>query len=307
MVMTNAALGANVRVTLRDARGRFVRRIRARNAFTTAYAKMLAQAMAGALAGALPITHVALGAAGVLIDACDTIAGWSGAPILDVASYRQGAASIRLSATSATLSTGHAKDLDLATGFSVDDKIEVWVKVTGRAFLNTAGECLHLETSAGNYFAVTWADVESANGGPLVEAAWTRVTLLKSAFRVTGAPSWASITWLTLTAPATGGTVTCAWDGILLVPATLPADALQTSLQNETSKVALAALVDNGDGTLTATAYWAATQVVGVHRLLGLYGNDGATLAAIVAPPAPVVKSSLLTLTVEWTVTVTGV
>ncbi len=81
---------------------------------------------------------------------------------------------------------------------------------------------------------------------------------------------------------------------------------MRTALQNEVSRIALATLEDLGAGRARARAFWNTSQAVGTHRLLGLYGNGGATLMAIVALPTPLTKTNLLSLTVEWTVITTG-
>jgi len=299
-----------VRATLADAMGRVVDEVTAENAFLSQYAAYFAKALAGNLGAiTLPISHLAVAPAGVTIETFEAIAGWTGTPTLDTSSYRQGLASFSRAATASTQAvlTSPTVALDLATGFSTADAIEIAVKVDLRGRLDTAQEAIRLQTSTGNYYAATWALLESYLGQSLVDGTWTLIKVPKAAFTATGAPSWASITQLRFTAAANaGGTVTCWFDDARLVPVTLPVGASETALQNEISKIAVVSLTDLGGGQVRAKAFWSTSQIVGTHRLLGLYGNGGATLMAIVALPGPLSKTNLLSLTVEWTVTTSG-
>lgn len=300
----------NVRAILADARGAVVEEMAAHNAFLSQYAAFFAKALASNLGAiTLPITHLAVAAGGKTIETFESIAGWTGTPTLDTASYRQGLASFRRAATASTQAVlaSPTVALDLATGFGTDDLIELAVKVDIRARLDTAQEAIRLQTSTGNYFAVTWALLETYLGQSLIDNTWTLVAVPKGAFAVTGAPSWASITELRFTSAANAnGTLTCWFDDVRLVPLVLPSGSAETALQNEISKIPVVTLEDLGAGQVRAKAFWNTSQIVGTHRLFGLYGNGGATLAAIVALPAPLTKTNLLSLTVEWTVTTAG-
>lgn len=301
----------NVTVTLADSSGTVVEKTRVHNAFTDAYAAFIAKAFASNLGTInLALSHISLGAAGKTISSLDSISGWSGTPTLETASYREGFGAIKKAATASTAATvtSPAVTLDLATGFSpTTDFIELQIKVDVRARVNSAGEALRFTTSDGNYYTLTWGGIETANGSVLYDNTWTRVTIPMTAFVATGAPSWATITSYGLTTAANAnGTLTATFDDLRLVPATLNVTPAATAVQNEVSKVSLAQLSDLGSGQARARAFWNTSEVVGTHRLIGLYGNGGATLAALVAPSPLIAKTSLLSLTVEWTITTTG-
>ena len=300
---------ANVRLTARDGTGRVVDERHVRNAFLHQYAHLLALPLAGGTPS-LPLTHVSLGAAGRTIDALDSITGWTNSPILDQTRFAQGTASLRRSATASASVTmaGPAVSLDLATGFSpATDLIEFWVLVDLRARLDPAAEVVRFVTSPGNHFALTWASAEQYLGGAILDNTWTRVTVPMAAFTATGTPSWASITGVSLGVAANAnGTVTVNWDDLRLVPATVLDDATRTVVQNEVSRLPFAARENLGSGRVRVRAFWNSGQAVGTFRLLGLHGNAGATLAALVAVSPPLVKTNLLTLTVEWTVILEG-
>jgi hypothetical protein len=203
--------------------------------------------------------------------------------------------------------TSGALTLDL-TGAGVADYIEWWVKVNSRAYLDLTTEALRLTTTAGSaYYAVTWAEVETALGAALVDGTWTRVTIAKGAFTATGVPSWASIVavTLTLTANATAS-LTASWDDIALRPASYAVTAATTAVATEAVKIPVGSVIDNADGTVTATGYFATLAAVGTYRQLGIYANGGATLAGIVALDPPVSKTAWQSMTVAWTVGLRG-
>ena len=300
---------ANVTVTVRDEAGRIVDERRLRNAFTDAYAHLLASALAGTV-GSLPLTHVSLGAAGQTISTLESIAGWANSPVLDTTRFTQGTASLRRAAVASTSQTisSPALSLDLATGFSpATDLIEWWVLLDVRARLDPTAEAVRLVTSPGHHFALTWATAEQYVGAAILDNTWTRITVPMAAFTATGTPSWASITGLALTAAANAnGTITVNWDDLRLVPASVLDDASRTAVQNEIIRLPFITREDLGAGRVRLRVFWNSAQAVGTFRLLGLHGNGGATLAAITALTPPLVKTNLLTLTVEWTVTIAG-
>lgn len=306
--MSNAVARANVTVTLRDADGTEEER-RFANVFCDTYGVVIAHHLAGtAGATTLALTHVSLGRAGVAIHACDSIAGWSGTPVLDTASFREGTGSISRTVTDTNLvqMTSGAIAVDLS-GAGDQDYIEFWLSVNTRSYLDLTAECIRLTTSGGNYYAATWNDVEEALGASLVDGTWTRVSIQKSAFTATGAPSWASIASCTLSLKANGvASLTAHWDGIGMVPLDYTVTAQTTAVGSEAVKVPVGPMVDNGDGSVTITTYLGSLQAVGTFRHIGLYGNGGATLAGIVAADPPISKTSLQSLTIEWVPSVRG-
>lgn len=302
-------LDANVVVTLRDPDGT-EHRYRAHNSGSDAYGILVAKAMA-ANPGltTLPVTHCSIGRGGQVISAFDSIAGWSGTPVLDVASFVEGTGSISRSVVNTVpvpMQSG-VLALDL-TGGGDTDSIEWWTKVSSRSFLDLTTECFRLSTTAGvDYFSVTWAQLETALGAAFIDGTWTRVTIPKTTFTETGTPLWSSITSITPTITANGvDALTCWWDDVRRVPLSWAVTPQTTVVESEAIKVPVGTIVDNADGTLTVTTYFGSAQAVGTYRLLGLYGNGGATLAAIVALDTPLTKSRLQSATVAWTVSVKG-
>ena len=310
MELSNCLLSAapttgRVSIVLRDRRGRTVSRLLAPNAFCHAYAANFAKLLANVASPiGLALSHISLGDSGVTVEACEDATGWTGAPVLDTTSFRQGSASFSRAVAASTSAQliSPAKLLDLSSATHV----ELWLKVDIRARLSAATECLRLQTSAGNYYAVNWDAIETVRGSAFVDGQWTRVVIPTTAFVAIGAPAWSSITavYFTVTANA-NGTLAAGWDGVIAV-APIDSSSTATAVPNEVSKLALASLEDLGSGQVRAKAFWNSSQAVGTHRVIGLYGNAGATLAAIVELPAVLEKSSLLTLTVEWTVTTSG-
>lgn len=302
----NAIGSANVTLTLATPAGRVVERRRASNATLDAYMASLTPVFAGALGAFDPrLSHVSVGAAGVTIERCESVTGWSGSPTLDPASFREGLASFRrtVGAGTAAVMTGPGVALDLARAGA----IEVSVRVDVRARLDLASEALRLTTGPGHHRAITWATIEMYHGGALVDNAWTRVLLPKDVFSATGSPLWASVTSLTWTVTANLlGPLTAWLDDVRLVPAILEVSPATTSVDNEVARRPVASLASLGGGVVRASAFWTTGQIVGVHRLFGLYGNAGAALAAVVALPAPLHKTNLLTLTAEWDVSIVG-
>lgn len=299
------ALAGSVTVTLRDRDGRIVARRRLPNTVRDAFAHNLAPLLAG-LASPVPLTlsHIGLGASGVTVERCEDVAGWTGTPVLDTTTFREGAASFRrnVAASGSALMASPARTLDL-TGAT---HVELWLRVDVRARLAPATPCLRLVTSGGNLFAINWDTIEQLRGGALVDGQWTRVTPAVAAFAATGSPSWANITGVEFgVAASAAGAVTAWWDGVL---ALTPIDASATAsvVPNETTRLALSALESLGSGRTRARVSWSTRAAVGVHRVAGLYANSGATLAAIVELRPPIEKSDLLSLTVEWTVTTAG-
>lgn len=304
-ILSGAKTTGHVSAVLRDEHGRVVRRLWAPNSFCHAYANNFAKLLAGAASPiTLTLSHISLGDSGVTVETCEAVAGWTGTPVLDTSSFRQGAASFsrQVAASTSAQLISPAKSLDL----SAATHVELWLKVDIRARLSAATECLRLQTSTGNYYAVNWDAIETTRGSALVDGQWTRVVVPVTAFTTTGAPSWSSITavYFTVTANANGA-VAAGWDGVTAI-GPIDSSSTATAVPNEVSKLALASLEDLGSGQARAKAFWNSSQAVGAHRVLGLYGDAGATLAAIVELPAVLEKLSLLTLTVEWTVTTSG-
>lgn len=302
---------ANVVVTLADEHGAVQEVREVHNSFTNVYAAFLAQAMAATLGiVTLPLSHVSVGAAGKTIETFEAIAGWTGVPVLDAVIFRQGAASFSRAITASTSVTllSPAVVLDLATGFTpASDSIEVQLLLDIRARLDPTAEALRFTTSGGNYFTMTWATLETYFGSALLDNTWAVVKVPMAGFTIVGVPNWSTITSYQVTFAANvNGTLTAHVDDLRLVPATILVDPTQTVLPNQISVLPQATLTDLGSGQVRVRAFWNTSQVVGVIRALGLYGNGGATLAAIVSVAPPLVKTNLLSLTVEWTVTSVG-
>lgn len=290
---------------LRDERGTLVHRSQHSNVFTDAFAAGFAPALAGAAAPfPLTLSHIALSAGGIFVERCEDVTGWTGSPVLDTATFREGLASFRRSVAASTSAAmvSPARTLDLAAATHID----LWLRVDFRGRLDAATECLRLTTSAGNHYAINWAAVEQHRGAALVDGTWARVTIPVSGFAVTGAPSWANITSITLSVAANAnGALLAHWDGITgVVP--VAAVATATTLPHEVSRLPLLVLENLGAGQVRARTTWNTEQAVGVCRALGLFGDSGGRLAAIIALVPPLEKSSLLTLMVEWTVTTQG-
>lgn len=301
---------ANVVVTMTDADGRVEER-RSHNSFLNQYASFFAQAMAGTLGiVTLPLSHASVGAAGLTIETFESVVGWTGTPVLDSAIFRQGSASFSraVTASSAASILSPTVALNLSAGFApTTDSIEIQLLLDVRARLDATGEVLRFTTSVGNYYTMTWATLETYYGSALLDNTWTVVKVPMAGFTVVGAPSWATITSYIVGVTAnTNGTLTAHFDDLKLVPASILVDPTQTSVPNQISVIPLASSVDLGGGQVRVKAFWNTSQVVGIVRVLGLYGNGGATLAALVALSPPLVKTNLLSLTVEWTVTSLG-
>lgn len=286
---------------LRDGHGRIVRRCA--NTSTDAYVAGFAPLMAGLPAGhPLALTHIGIGASGIWVERCESVTGWTGAPVLDTTTFREGSASFRREVTAGAAASLVSPALSL--NLSAATHIEAWLRVNTRARLAAGSECLRLTTSVGNHLAITWGDIETLRGSALVDGTWTRVVIPVAAFTATGSPSWGSITSVTLTVTATAdGPLTAHWDGILAL-APVDVSPAATAVPNETSRLPFSHRENLAGGRVRVRVSWGTRQVVGTQRVLGLYAD--AILAAIVRLEPPLEKSSLLSLTVEWTVTMAG-
>ncbi len=242
-----------------------------------------------------------------IADSVLVVGGWSGSPTLDSTVFRQGTASFSktVSPSSSVSLTGPA--MSPAKDLSAQAYIEVLVRVDSRAKLDLTGECVRLTTSTGNYYAAHWADVETYLGTPIPDGAWVRADIPLAAFTATGSPSWASITRLSLSATATGaGTLSVWWDAVLGVPSSLGVTPAIAAVPNEVLKVPIGTLSEPSTGKARSAATLTSTQAVGTLRALGLYGNGGTTLAAVVEISPPLEKTSLLSLDIEWDASVVG-
>ena len=296
-----------VTFTLADYSGRVVERRTVHNATIDAYMQRISPILAGAFpVGFVPtLTHFGVGDAGVMICPFETVASWTGTPVLDTTSFRQGAASftrVTAAGTEARMVSPALGPLNLSTAGSV----EVSVKVNIRSRLNATTEVLRFTTSVGNRYALTWAQLE-VYAGTLVDNTWTRALIPKSAFTETGTPSWASIDTMDWVLTANANGILTGWiDDLRIVPTSWAVTPATAAIDNEIAKGVLTSVVDLGGGVTRVQVFWTTSQIVGTHRLFGLYGNAGAELAAVVALDTPLYKSNLLTLTVEWDVAIIG-
>ncbi len=308
MIESRPRVRGHVRCLLRDATGRLVDVVEADNAFTNAYAAKWAKVLAGTNGEDLSLTHIALGAAGAQIDTCESATGWGSAPVVDATTFREGTASLKGVAAASTVETyAHPDLLGVAIDASaVGTSIELQLRSLAHVALDTAVSELRIYTSATDYYRMTLAAIEAYRGAAFADATWTLVRLPAEAFEAgAGAPAWAHVTGYGVVVAATAsGTATLNWDDVRVFPASVGAIATATVLPNERSRRALISLEDLGSGQVRGRAFWPTTQAVGTYYVLGLFGNGGATLAAIV--PLSIAKLSTLSLTVEWTVTALG-
>lgn len=308
MVVNAESARARGTVTLTLARpdGTVVERRVQPNATLNAYMAPTTRVFYGAFTTFSPVlTHMSVGDAGVTVETFETATGWSGTPVLDTSSFREGTGSLRrqVSAGTSQRMTSPAKTLDLSAAGS----IEVSVKVDVRSRLDTTSEALRFTTSTNNYATITWAQIETYNAGALVDNSWTRVLVPKAAFTEAGTFDWDTITSIDWVAAANLNGILTTWmDDLRLVPTTWSTTPVSATVENEINKRALDDLDDLGTGVVRAQAFWTTSQIVGTHRLFGLYGNSGANLAAVVALDTPLYKSNLLTLTVEWDLSIIG-
>lgn len=118
-----------------------------------------------------------------------TLSGGAATHTADTATYKEGTASLSITATAASSTTVDTKSL--AGGplnFSAVDQFKIWVRYDGA---NVLALKYRLLTSAGNYFERTFsfAGLGLFQGGDFVEDVASRTT----DFTSTGSPNWASI------------------------------------------------------------------------------------------------------------------
>ncbi|MBA3875565.1 MAG: hypothetical protein C0498_01290 [Anaerolinea sp.] len=297
----------------RDPSGRISRRFSLRNAFTDAYADILAQALAAYAnpVPSVPVSHIGLGTGGATISDCESATGWAAAPTLDAATYTTGTASLKASQGASTTGTYANPTLIAAYDASASGtSIEVAMRLAARGTFDLAASRLRIYTggSTANYYEVSFAGIETAVGSTFQDGTWKVAARIPiTSFTAIGSPSWAQVTGAGFVVTANGtGTATLNFDDLRVYPPSISALATQTatSVANEKSKQALSTLSFTSPGLVTASAYWSANELAGTFYIVGLYGNGGATLAAVL--PLSYTKPPNYTLSVTWSVTMIG-
>lgn len=297
----------------RDLSGRISRRFVLPNAFTDAYADILAQALA-AYANPVPsvqLSHIGLGTGGTTISDCESAAGWATAPTSDPATYTTGTASLRASQGASTTGTyAHATLISAYDASAPGTSIEVAMRLVARGTFDVAASRLRIYTggSTANYYEVSFAGIEAAVGSTFQDGTWKVAARIPiTSFVAVGSPSWTQVTGVGFVVTANGtGTATLNFDDLRVYPPSISALATKTatSVANERSRKALSTLSFTAPGLVTASAYWSANELAGTIYVVGLYGNGGSTLAAIL--PLTYTKPPNYTLSVTWSVTLSG-
>jgi hypothetical protein len=223
--------------------------------------------------------------------------------VTDLNTYRFGTSSVFMTAgpgdTIYRESPVHAA-LDIMTGFSVDDRIEVFVRVDHRDRLDSSSEAIRLVSQSGSYFYVTYDIIETYHGLILEDRQWARVEIPKSAWISVGAPVWSYIVQEGIIVHANSlGDVTVWFDAFTHVPATPSSTYVSSS---ELKKVAITDDEDLGSGIHRASTTFPSQNTIGTIRQIAAYHDDGRSLTAFVNLTDPIEKTQLIPLTVEFTI-----
>lgn len=289
--------------------GALVSRYVGHNSFTDAYAGVLAKVCAAYTLDnvlAAPFTHVSLGKGGVTISDCENTTGWTGSVSADATTFTTGTASLKMSQAASTTATATAAALIGAydaTGASVE--LSVLVSLTG--FTDLANTVLSIYTggTTANGYSASLAAIQTAGGFVFQDGTWRLTRIAQGTFTAFGTPNWAQVTGVGLKVSANAsGTATVNIDDVRIYPASLPTDHTQTALANPTAQKALTALTYTAPSTVTASAYWSAGELAGTFYEVGLWGNAGQTLVAIM--PLTYTKSPNYNMTVSWSVQFSG-
>jgi len=160
----------------------------------------------------------------------ETAEGWagSGAANTTAGQFKQGTQSWKLTTTGAAVTgtTTPSTALDLISGigptardYTTSDLITFWVYFDTVTGLDTTNTKIRLGNAADTvYFQRT------AAGWGTLSAGWNHVSILKSAFALTGAAVWSSIVKVSISLDSTGATINASFDDLyMLYAVTMPA------------------------------------------------------------------------------------
>ena len=164
---------------------------------------------------------------------------WAGTNSADTVNVKQGLQGRKITSTGAAVVVTFtpATALDLINGigptardYTTADRIKFWVYIDDTTKLDTATTYIRL----GNAGDTLYFQLTAANWGSLANG-WNHVSVLKSAFAITGVtPVWSTIAKVSFAVDATGAnTVNATFDDMYLVYAsTMPACSVVTSFKN---------------------------------------------------------------------------
>ena len=294
-----------VTIEARDASGRLVDRQQFRNTYTNLAATEHAKALAGE-AATFTLSHIGLGLGGATIDDAESVTGWTQTvPTLDSTTFRQGTASLQ--AVAASTATIYYDLFDALVDYDASraTAIELWLRLLlrGRFDLDEPAALCIFAPDDSNFFFVSLADIETANGIAFQDGIWKLSRIPVASFNAFGTPDWAHVTGYRVRVAANGpdvGDATLNWDGVRTIE---PIDTTATASQvpNEPSRKALTSLTRAGR-VLTADAFWTMNEAVDQYYCAGLYA--GSVLVSIL--PFSYLKQAGLTLHLTWQLTVNG-
>jgi hypothetical protein len=296
-------VSGEVTIEAHDDAGRVAHRRHYRNTYTLLAAIAHAQALAGE-APDLTLTHIGLGTGGATLSDAESAAGWTGAPTVDVGTYRQGLASLQVNAASSTTTVVYNAAAVVDYNATLATDLELWIRLLLRGRLDMATSEFRVYTGGGTaaYFRASLATMELANGVAFQDATWRLTRIPIAAFTVgAGAPSWATVTGVGIAVTANAsGLATINFDGIRTIEPIVTSSVALT-VPNQPSLRALTSLA-RADRVVTADAFWTMAEAVDQYRVAGLYA--GAVLVSIL--PFAYYKAAGLTLRVTWALTVNG-
>jgi hypothetical protein len=286
----------------RDASGALVHREARRNAYTLLAAAEHAKALAGEPASLL-LTHIGVGPGGMVIDQCESAAGWVGATAtatLDTAVYRQGLSSIRAD-LAASSSGSIAHSAAIVDGDASAGSLELFMRLNYRGRADLGASRLVVYTTGGGRLDCTLAAIEAANSA-FVDGTWALVRIPRGSFTVgAGSPDWHHVTGVGLLLASTSAGALQVWVDDVRVYTAPDVTSGASAVPMEASRKALSTLTRSGRA-VTADAFWTTAEAVGQFYMAGLYA--GSVLVSAVS--FPYYKAAGLTLRVTWTLTTSG-
>ncbi|MEX1173568.1 MAG: hypothetical protein WEG56_13260 [Chloroflexota bacterium] len=297
------AVSGEVTIEARDVSGRLAHRRRFRNTYTLLAAIAHAQALAGE-APDLTLTHIGLGAGGATLSDAEAATGWTGGPVVDPATFRQGSASLQVTADASTTTIVY-HDAALADyNATLATALELWLRLLLRGRLDMATSELRIYTGGGTgaYFRASLAAIEAANGVSFQDATWKLSRVPIASFSIgAGAPDWAHVTGLGLAVVANAsGVATVNLDAIRTVEPIVTTSAALI-VPNQPTLQPITALARAGR-VVTADSFWTMAEAVDQYYVAGLYAGE--TLVSIL--PFAYYKAAGLTLRVTWALTTNG-
>ena len=298
-----ASVRGVVTIEARDEAGRLVDRRILPNTYTNLAATEHARALAGEPA-TFALTHIGLGCGGATFDDGESVTGWTGAPTVDLTTFRQGMASLRATANASTTTTCVKANAFLNYNATGATAIELWLRLAlrGRFDLSASEVRIYTGGGTGAFFRASLAAIEAANGVVFQDATWRHSRVPIASFSVgAGAPNWANVTGIGFHVAANAsGVATLHWDAArTFEPIDTTAGA--TSVPNEPTRKAWTTRTRAGR-VITSDAFWTMAEAVDQYYVAGLYA--GSVLVSIL--PFAYYKAAGLTLRITWALTTNG-